>query len=950
MTAYLAWWFAGGLTGMLAGTFVLRQRRALSWRVMIVYLAAAFGCLYGAKLQYRLRFLPVPEAMLVPPGRPPGVRLPHPPRTRRGLPRGHAGVSPGPCARPRDGRRARDGSGRHDADRPRRLHGRGMLHGVDLPAVVVGVLCGARRGRGIRRPWRRACGGPPAAGLFRGAGARAGAALRDAPAPWRATGRPARRGLSPLSTRAARDREPPRRRARPHAFDDQGPAGDAGSRRGGRQRDRGGSPNPRTGPIRTRSRTGASADRGHPARMPLDLVGRGGAGERRHGRRVADDAGALRPGAPDARSRRARARPADRWRAPAARTSRGRRHVPAFESPREGGAALRRDHRRFPGRTLGRLRGGRARLGRRAPRAAGRGPRLLRGGDRLSGRHRTAGGLHGGHASDAGAGRGAEALERFERLAAEPEVPPDLRTAAMVANGYARFWLGDDAGAREAFASVLAEGPSDAARLGDGLAQWRTGDRAGAEETLGALAGGAPDQHATAGMASLDPKALVRGAARAYRHLPLRMPADQVLVLLAPDASGAARVALRRLQGGAEAPGAGPGGQPVPALARPRRSLPRRRVHPRRSPASASPCTGGRRSRARRARSRRGPSSWWRCASWRCGCGCTVPSRHTGVCDDAGTRAAARRRDRASRGGAPGGARGRGHPRRQRVRRGGPLRDGVSRGPRRGVVSPRACLDARGVAGGAAGRRCAGIDLRRDARRCRRAAGAASMGRGQLHGDAHDWRRAPLGGRGGGGHPGRRAHPRRRARGGRRHRAGRRALASPIPDVARRRRRARGGGLGMDRPLPHRAVATTRRVARGGDGRPGSSRRSQRPPRLDRHAPGRRGRRIWKPARQHARPRSTGSRGVDVRTHHLAGPVDPAGHRVTHDRPLSAPSRRGRDCQPARSAGTHAAGVGHPDAGGDPGGAGVPDAGDRHQPLPAGVVGSRGGVCRATRT
>ena len=68
MTAYLAWWFAGGLTGMLAGTFVLRQRRALSWRVMIVYLAAAFGCLYGAKLQYRLRFLPVPEAMLVPPG------------------------------------------------------------------------------------------------------------------------------------------------------------------------------------------------------------------------------------------------------------------------------------------------------------------------------------------------------------------------------------------------------------------------------------------------------------------------------------------------------------------------------------------------------------------------------------------------------------------------------------------------------------------------------------------------------------------------------------------------------------------------------------------------------------------------------------------------------------------------------------------------------------------
>jgi len=78
MTAYLAWWFAGGMAGMVAGLLVLRQRGALTWRAPLVYAAAILGCLYGAKVQYRLRFHPLLEALTVAPEEllAPGLHIP----------------------------------------------------------------------------------------------------------------------------------------------------------------------------------------------------------------------------------------------------------------------------------------------------------------------------------------------------------------------------------------------------------------------------------------------------------------------------------------------------------------------------------------------------------------------------------------------------------------------------------------------------------------------------------------------------------------------------------------------------------------------------------------------------------------------------------------------------------------------------------------------------------
>jgi len=555
MTAYLAWWFAGGLTGMLAGTFVLRQRRALSWRVMIVYLAAAFGCLYGAKLQYRLRFLPVPEAMLVPPGDllVSGFHIP-------------LGLVGGFLAAMLACRLVRV---------PVLAMGDAlaMAAAVMMPIGRIGcMVAGCCTGSICPRWWSGFCVVP--AGAEESVGPGGGlAAVHPLPVYFAALGlglvllyvtllrRGARPGvllaagfllypLGQLAIESLRDAAPDRTPLMIRvllamlAADVVVVSAIVAARRiRGLRRSV-----LAAAPVRVRTVVillaclsiwwgGAARASDGTADAWQTMLGRYVQAPQMHARGVLALArrtgGELPP--------LARLAVADAY----LRSNRLAKAARLFDEiiddspgePWDGFAAV--------GRGWVAARRGQLDEARDYFEAATVSP---------GGTGQLADFMVG--MLDAGAGRGAEALERFERLAAEPEVPPDLRTAAMVANGYARFWLGDDAGAREAFASVLAEGPSDAARLGDGLAQWRTGDRAGAQETLGALAGGAPDQHATAGMASLDPKALVRGAARAYRHLPLRMPADQVLVLLAPDASGAARVALRRLQGGAEAPGA----------------------------------------------------------------------------------------------------------------------------------------------------------------------------------------------------------------------------------------------------------------------------------------------------------------------------------------------------------------------------------------------------------
>ena len=78
MIEYLAWWFAGGFVGFVASVEVLRRRRALTWHVAVVYALAGFACLYGAKIQHRLRFMPVSEALLLTPSElsTPGFHIP----------------------------------------------------------------------------------------------------------------------------------------------------------------------------------------------------------------------------------------------------------------------------------------------------------------------------------------------------------------------------------------------------------------------------------------------------------------------------------------------------------------------------------------------------------------------------------------------------------------------------------------------------------------------------------------------------------------------------------------------------------------------------------------------------------------------------------------------------------------------------------------------------------
>lgn len=162
---------------------------------------------------------------------------------------------------------------------------------------------------------------------------------------------------------------------------------------------------------------------------------------------------------------------------------------------------------------------------------------------------------------DAGAGAVDEAAARFARVAAHPEATNDLRLAATMGEGYAKLWTGDDAGAIATFqrarTSDSDSGLGDDARYAAALAQWRQGDRVAAEEALRELADAktaTPGARASLTSLRLDPRGLVRGGARRYRELPLRMPADQVLAVLDGNVRPMARSALRKLAAGAEVP------------------------------------------------------------------------------------------------------------------------------------------------------------------------------------------------------------------------------------------------------------------------------------------------------------------------------------------------------------------------------------------------------------
>lgn len=161
---------------------------------------------------------------------------------------------------------------------------------------------------------------------------------------------------------------------------------------------------------------------------------------------------------------------------------------------------------------------------------------------------------------DAADGAVAQASERFARVVDAPLASEHLQIAALMADGYARFWSGDDAGARAAFERVTERAPqggvADDARYAAALAQWRQGDRAGAEAALRTLAAerGRDQDRSSAGVANLDPRSIIRAGAKRYRRLPLGAPSKQLLGTLDLDAPSAARASLRRLEAGAAPP------------------------------------------------------------------------------------------------------------------------------------------------------------------------------------------------------------------------------------------------------------------------------------------------------------------------------------------------------------------------------------------------------------
>lgn len=155
---------------------------------------------------------------------------------------------------------------------------------------------------------------------------------------------------------------------------------------------------------------------------------------------------------------------------------------------------------------------------------------------------------------------GTAAAERFDRIAQHPDASENLRLAAMMAGGYAKFWTGDDAGAETAFREVAERTDgrpvAEDARYAEALARWRGGDREGAEEALRTLAASAPKQgpRVSGRLQNLTPRELVRASARRYRRLPLGMPSELLLSMLSGDAPSQARIALHRLVAGGDPP------------------------------------------------------------------------------------------------------------------------------------------------------------------------------------------------------------------------------------------------------------------------------------------------------------------------------------------------------------------------------------------------------------
>ncbi len=148
MSEYLAWWAAGGVLGMGAALLVVRYRGVLTPAAIAVFPLVTIGCLYGAKVQFRLAVHPVVDAVLVPPREvlEPGFFLPLGPALA---------LVVGLAACRLLGRLSLQmldafamQGGRVDAGRPHRLSASGVLQGHGVPSVVASRVCRPTTRRG----------------------------------------------------------------------------------------------------------------------------------------------------------------------------------------------------------------------------------------------------------------------------------------------------------------------------------------------------------------------------------------------------------------------------------------------------------------------------------------------------------------------------------------------------------------------------------------------------------------------------------------------------------------------------------------------------------------------------------------------------------------------------------------------------------------------------------
>lgn len=165
--------------------------------------------------------------------------------------------------------------------------------------------------------------------------------------------------------------------------------------------------------------------------------------------------------------------------------------------------------------------------------------------------------------TDAGVGRVRDALPMLDRIAACAEGTPSLCTAAQMWSGYARFWVGDRAGAVQDFERARARDPHgplvDDARYAAARARWEAGDAESGIAELRALAserGRRGRASPSPGLIGLERGAVLVGAYRRQLRLPLAPPGQQALEMLDGDGTALARAALRG--GGPSAASASP--------------------------------------------------------------------------------------------------------------------------------------------------------------------------------------------------------------------------------------------------------------------------------------------------------------------------------------------------------------------------------------------------------